>query len=78
MEHEDKSFDSLDDGMEDSSDQTFRELPESQDLALKPLKFKLTSLQNPNLRYEVIYKNLLRDLRKFFIDDFNVTTDYSK
>ena len=38
---------------------------------LRPLKFKLHSLQNSHLRYEVIYKNLLRDLRKFFIADFN-------
>ena len=29
-----------------------------------------------SLRYEVIYKNLLRDLRKFYIVDFNKATDY--
>jgi type I site-specific restriction endonuclease len=35
-------------------------------------------LKNTNLRYEVIYKNLLRDFRKFFILDFNQTTEYIK
>jgi hypothetical protein len=35
-------------------------------------------MQNNHLRYEVIYKNLLRDLRKFFINDFNEATDYIK
>lgn len=44
--------------------------------SLKPLKFKLYSLKNIHLRYEVIYKNLLRDLRKFYIVDFNKATDY--
>jgi hypothetical protein len=29
--------------------------------------FKLARLTNLTLRYEVIYKNLLRDLRKFYI-----------
>lgn len=33
--------------------------------------FKLTKLQNIGLRYEVIYKNLLRDLRKFYVNEFN-------
>lgn len=42
----------------------------------KPLKFKLVSLNNVHLRYEVIYKNLLRDLRKYYIVDFNKNTDY--
>ena len=31
-----------------------------------------------NLRYEVIYKNLLRDLRKFYVADFYESTDYIK
>jgi len=43
---------------------------------LRPLQFKLHNLQNTHLRYEVIYKNLLRDLRKFYIVDFNKITDY--
>ena len=43
---------------------------------MKPLKFKLFALKNIHLRYEVIYKNLLRDLRKFYIVDFNKETDY--
>ena len=54
------------------------DVQDDEDLILKPLKFKLTKLQNLNLRYEVIYKNLLRDLRKFYIEDFNLTTDYNK
>ncbi|CDW84084.1 UNKNOWN [Stylonychia lemnae] len=45
---------------------------------LRPLKFKLHSLSNKNLRYEVIYKNLLRDLRKFYLEDFNECTEYFK
>jgi len=43
---------------------------------LRPLKFKLHSLANKQLRYEVIYKNLLRDLRKFYLEEFNDTTEY--
>jgi hypothetical protein len=42
------------------------------------LKFKLHALQNKTLRYEVIYKNLLRDLRKFYLKDFNDATEYFK
>lgn len=45
---------------------------------LRPLKFKLHSLSNKNLRYEVIYKNLLRDLRKYYLEDFNEYTEYLK
>ena len=40
--------------------------------------FKLTRLSNLSLRYEVIYKNLLRDLRKFFIHDLTRATPYSQ
>ena len=47
-------------------------------LNLKPLQFKLNSLMNTSLRYEVIYKNLLRDLRKFYLNDFNFETEYVK
>jgi len=49
-----------------------------EDEFLRPLKFKLHSLSNKTLRYEVIYKNLLRDLRKFYLEDFNETTEYFK
>lgn len=42
------------------------------------IKFKLTSLKGSNLRYEVVYKNLLRDFRKFFISDFNKASEYIK
>ena len=34
------------------------------------------SLRNNTLRYEVIYKNLLRDLRKFYVADFNKASDF--
>lgn len=30
-------------------------------------RFKLNELSNKSLRYEVIYKNLLRDMRKFYL-----------
>lgn len=39
-------------------------------------RFKLDSLENKNLRYEVIYKNLLRDMRKFYLQEFNEATDF--
>ena len=35
------------------------------------VKFHLTKLQSKTIRYEVIYKNLVRDIRKFFVADFN-------
>lgn len=38
--------------------------------------FKLDSLQSETLRYDVIYKNLLRDFRRFYFYDFTTTTDY--
>lgn len=34
-------------------------------------KFKLTRLKSKKLRYEVIYKNLMRDIRKCISQDFN-------
>jgi len=37
------------------------------------IKFKLTKLKTSIIRYEVIYKNLVRDLRKFYSQDFNKT-----
>ena len=40
------------------------------------LYFKLKTLNSPTLRYDVIYKNLLRDFRRFYFYDFNETTDY--
>jgi hypothetical protein len=39
-------------------------------------RFKLDHLDNKTLRYEVIYKNLLRDMRKFYIAEFNMVTDF--
>lgn len=35
------------------------------------IKFKLKNLKNSNIRYEVIYKNLIRDFRKYYSTDFN-------
>ena len=35
------------------------------------VKFKLTKLKTTSIRYEVIYKNLVRDLRKYYSQDFN-------
>lgn len=35
------------------------------------VKFKLTKLTTTSIRYEVIYKNLVRDLRKYYSQDFN-------
>lgn len=35
------------------------------------IKFHLTKLRSQTIRYEVIYKNLVRDVRKYFISDFN-------
>lgn len=41
------------------------------------IKFKLTRLNAPiTIRYEVIYKNSLRDLRKYFTHDMYTVTDY--
>lgn len=41
------------------------------------MKFKLTKLGTANIRYEIIYKNLLRDLRKFYANDFKDKTEYN-
>ena len=35
-------------------------------LNMNAIKFKLTKLRSTQIRYEVIYKNLVRDLRKFY------------
>lgn len=35
------------------------------------VKFKLSKLRTTSIRYEVIYKNLVRDLRKYYSHDFN-------
>jgi hypothetical protein len=47
-------------------------------LNMNAVKFKLTKLRTTQIRYEVIYKNLVRDLRKFYSKDFNDETDYIK
>ena len=30
------------------------------------VKFRLTKLKSTTIRYEVVYKNLVRDIRKYF------------
>ena len=47
-------------------------------LNLNAIKFKLTKLRSDKIRYEVIYKNLVRDVRKFYSRDFNERTDFIK
>ena len=39
-------------------------------LNMNAVKFKLNNLRSTTIRYEVIYKNLVRDLRKFYSQDF--------
>jgi hypothetical protein len=41
------------------------------------VKFKLTKLSTAIIRYEIIYKNLLRDMRKFFATDFKELSNYT-
>ncbi len=36
------------------------------------VKFKLPAVRSPTIRYEVIYKNLLRDVRKYLTSDFRL------
>jgi len=38
-------------------------------------KFKLTKL-SVQIRDEIVYKNLLRDIRKYFSNDFNRLTEF--
>ena len=40
------------------------------------LEFKLYKLENTKLRYDVVYKNLLRDFRRFFCQDFADKNEY--
>ena len=40
------------------------------------LEFKLHKLENTKLRYDVVYKNLLRDFRRFFCLDFADNNDF--
>jgi hypothetical protein len=48
------------------------------DLNILALKFKLSKLRSNCIRYEVIYKNLLRDVRKYYTINFNEATGYLK
>lgn len=41
-------------------------------------KFRLTHLDKEQIRYDVIYKNLVRDVRKYYLQDFNVAFDLNK
>ena len=47
-------------------------------LNMNAIKFKLQKLHSKNIRYEVIYKNLVRDIRKFISKEFNSSTDYMR
>ena len=47
-------------------------------LNLNSVKFKLSSLSDSNIRYEIIYKNLVRDLRKFYTSRFKQASCYHK
>ncbi len=47
-------------------------------LNLNSVKFKLVTLQDSNIRYEIIYKNLVRDLRKFYTSRFKQFSSYHK
>jgi len=47
-------------------------------LNLNAVKFKLHRLYTKSIRYEVIYKNLVRDLRKFYTQDFKEVSTYSE
>jgi hypothetical protein len=38
---------------------------------MNALKFKLFKLHNSPIRYEVIYKNLVRDVRKYYSQTLN-------
>ena len=40
-------------------------------LNMNAVKFKLKELKSTNIRYEVIYKNLVRDFRKYYTQEFN-------
>ena len=40
------------------------------------VKFKLKQLKAKGIRYDGIYKNLLRDVRKYFLTDFKQKVDY--
>ena len=45
-------------------------------LNMNAIKFKLSKLRNASIRYEVIYKNLVRDIRKYLSVDFNTVTNF--
>jgi len=45
---------------------------------MNAVKFKLKNLNSTSIRYEVIYKNMVRDLRKFYSQDFGQVTLYGQ
>ncbi len=47
-------------------------------LNFNAIRFKLKYLKKGTIRYEVIYKNLIRHMRRHYSKDFNLTTDYIK
>ena len=42
------------------------------------MKFRLRKLYSTSIRYEVIYKNMLRDIRKFYSVEFNNHSQFIK
>jgi hypothetical protein len=40
------------------------------------LEFKLHKLENTKLRYDVVYKNLLRDFRRFYCQHFSENNEF--
>lgn len=40
------------------------------------IRFKLRLLRTTSIRYEVIYKNLMRHMRRHYSKDFNTQTEY--
>ena len=47
------------------------------ELNANALKFKLKHFKSPTVRYETVYKNLLRDMRKYLKEDFTESTGYA-
>lgn len=43
---------------------------------MNAIKFKLRNISDNEIRYEVIYKNLIRDIRKYYSKEFNEETNY--
>jgi hypothetical protein len=69
-----KSISTLDSGIHTLLN--FHSKSSKQDLNRNAEKFKIPQNLMTSNRYEVVYKNILRDLRKFYLQDFNEETNY--